>query len=138
MSEDIQPVKLIIQPASVSSSTDTSEHRQAYDPRQVTSGGVSDIIEHYRLFDYLNISNEERQKDKINDRVKLVHAWAKDKAKTDNDYDLFGALKHLEMRLGIPPLGQSMLNHLYNFISLDRQVKDLTLQRDIMIRGHGL
>jgi hypothetical protein len=53
---------------------------------------------------------------------------------TQDHVDVLWKVKSLENRLGVPPLGQSRLFHLYQFIKLENASQDLDRQKEAFLR----
>jgi hypothetical protein len=47
--------------------------------------------------------------------------------------DLLWEIKNLESRIGTPPLGMSRLQHVYNFLAINSQIKKLEKERDAFL-----
>lgn len=46
------------------------------------------------------------------------------------DAELLWEIKNIENRIGVPPLGMSRIQHVYNYLSIQRQINQLEHKRD--------
>lgn len=46
------------------------------------------------------------------------------------DAELLWEIRNIENRIGVPPIGMSRLQHVYNFFTISNQIKKLESQRD--------
>lgn len=46
------------------------------------------------------------------------------------DADLLWEVRNIESRIGTPPLGMSRIQHVYNYLSIQNQIKQLESKRD--------
>lgn len=50
-----------------------------------------------------------------------------------DDVDMLWEIKHIENRIGTPPIGMTRLQHVYNFISINSQIQGLEKERDLYV-----
>jgi hypothetical protein len=135
-SEDIQPTKVIkaVSKQSMSSKTSDSsqidnkavEARREYDSRLYTGVPLNSEIEHYRLFRFFDFDGND---DKKNDRIKGIYQWAKQNASSDDMFDIMRTLTDLDRKIGIPDLGVSRVDHFWNFVNIENEIKRLEQER---------
>ena len=132
--EPIQPLKVVKVSANSPSIPINPTTPQGYDSRM----GDSELAEqyrHYPLMDFFGLDVNERGDDKLLGQIKDVHTWVQRRYPNADTMDTSKALRMLEREIGIPQLGDTRLNNLWTYISIDNQID--TLEDDKRnLRGH--
>lgn len=63
------------------------------------------------------------------ERLQEIYKWALDKSEEKTLGNALKTIKDLELEMGMPKLGDSMLNKIWRFVHISNQMKDLDLQR---------
>lgn len=131
-SEDIpiQPTK-VVKPSKPqeTSDPDTKEARTEYDSRLYSAVSLDNEVMHYGLFSYFDFDNDDKQSNRKNEKLKTIYKWSKDRAKSDDISEVIRHLHDLDLKLGIPSLGVSRLNHYYQYIKIENQIEEKTQER---------
>ena len=131
---NIKPIK-IVKPTVVPVSSNNSDHidsaeaRSGWDPRLIPDESLAEDLKHYPLMKFFDLSNDERADDTINDKVKSVYKWVINTTKSDEQDKIVKTLRYLEMDIGVPDLGTSRLDHIYNFVTIENNIEDLRNER---------
>lgn len=110
-------------------SEDNIRARSEYDSRVYSGVPLSDETSHYQLFTFFSFDEKDRSNDKQNDKLKTVYNWAKDSSKSNELIKIIDCLKDLEHRIGFPDLGETRLDKVYNYVNIERQIKDLEQEK---------
>jgi hypothetical protein len=128
-SENPKPSKVVKsepQGSSDSSREDNLEARRDFDSRLYSGVSLSNETEHYRLFRYFDFDGQDN---KTNEKIKDVYWWAKQGTESGDMFDITRKLSELDRELGQPDMGVSRLNHFWNYINIQNQIKRLEDER---------
>lgn len=70
--------------------------------------------------------------DKTNEKLSVIHEWAKKNADGDDEMAIVGALRDLKFKLGAPRGLVSHVDHVYKYVRLRQQAKTLNTQAKVM------
>ena len=112
-----------------SENVDSAEARLAWDARLMADPSLAESYRHYPLMRFFGLSDDEKSDDKINDKVKAVYGWAHNKSKSEDPNLIMKVIRFLEMEMGVPPLDNSRLDHMYGAVDIENQMADLENER---------
>ena len=68
------------------------------------------------------------------DKLDQIAEYFRGDNKEFSDIDLLQAVRHLEVKLGTPQIGQKRLDVLYNYVKLQSQIESFEKDRDRLLR----
>jgi hypothetical protein len=128
--EDIRPIKLIV--TQQEKSNIPLDNRQTGNSLAGSAGNLSNGIAYYSLIHYFDLGSDETLDKKNTEQLELVYNWAKMKTKSDSIQDIIRIVRHIENRIGIPQIGVSRFNHVYNYIKIDSTINEMEQERNRM------
>lgn len=78
-------------------------------------------------FHYFDIPMGGGADDKTLERLREIHAWAREKGTKGEQ---MSSLRELERKLGVPHATEKRYNRVWNWVRISNSIKDLELQRD--------
>jgi hypothetical protein len=80
-----------------------------------------DPLATYRLLDYFNVPNHDRDDPNVGEKITAIYKWATERTGTADQLDAMEAIRQLESRLGLTFRNDEKLGSLYQWILLDNQ-----------------
>jgi hypothetical protein len=91
----------------------------------------ADDISALRLFEYFNVSDAEKLDRTKKQKLNLIWQYGVNMAGSPKKADVLIAIKKLEKKLNVAPLGTDRIGHLYNYIKLQNATKRLEHERKV-------